>query len=174
MTKVLQNLVEGQHSTSYYPQGNGLVESSNKSLTIIIKKLLQDNKKAWHKKLIHALWDDIITTKMSISTSSFQIMYGIEEIFTTSLGLPVMILLQEKYHEPDATQRRTNELINVQQTREKYFNNSHLHQDRIKKYFDRHTKEDDFNVGDLVLKWDAVNEDGRMKIEERKYHLGLL
>jgi len=33
------------HSTSYYPQGNGLVESSNKSLIRIIKNLLEDNKK---------------------------------------------------------------------------------------------------------------------------------
>jgi hypothetical protein len=50
------------HSMTYYPQGNGLDESSNKSLTIIIKTLLQDNKKVWHKKLIHALWADMITT----------------------------------------------------------------------------------------------------------------
>jgi hypothetical protein len=35
------------HSTPYYPKGNGLVESSNKSLIMIIKKLLEDNKKAW-------------------------------------------------------------------------------------------------------------------------------
>ena len=34
------------HSTAYYPQGNGLAESSNKSLMRIIKKLLQQNKKA--------------------------------------------------------------------------------------------------------------------------------
>ena len=33
------------HSTTYYPQGNGLAKSSNKSLIKIIKKLLQDNKK---------------------------------------------------------------------------------------------------------------------------------
>ena len=33
------------HSTSYYPQGNGLEESSNKSLIRIIKKLLEDNKR---------------------------------------------------------------------------------------------------------------------------------
>jgi hypothetical protein len=59
------------HSTSYYPQGNGLAESSNKSLTRIIKKMLQDNKKAWHKNLIHALWDDKITPKRSIATSPF-------------------------------------------------------------------------------------------------------
>jgi hypothetical protein len=101
----------------------------------------------------------MITTKRSISTSPFQIVYGTEAIFPTSLGLPVMRLLQEKDVEPDATQRRTNELINVQQTREKAFNKSQMHQDRIKKDFDRNTKEDDFKVGDLVLSWDAKNED---------------
>jgi len=34
------------HSTSYYPQGNGLAESSNKILGRIIKKLLEDNKRS--------------------------------------------------------------------------------------------------------------------------------
>jgi hypothetical protein len=33
------------HSTAYYPQGNGLAESSNKTLVNIIKKTLQENKK---------------------------------------------------------------------------------------------------------------------------------
>ena len=34
------------HSTPYYPQGNGLAKSSNKSLIRIIKRLLEDNKRA--------------------------------------------------------------------------------------------------------------------------------
>jgi len=33
------------HSTTYYRQGNGIAESSNKSLINIIKKLLEENKK---------------------------------------------------------------------------------------------------------------------------------
>jgi hypothetical protein len=50
------------HSTTYYPQGNGLAESSNKSLTRIVKRLLQDNKRAWHKKIIYVKWEDRVTT----------------------------------------------------------------------------------------------------------------
>jgi transposase InsO family protein len=91
------------HSTSYYPQGNGLAKSSNKRLTKNIKKLLQDNKKSWHKNLIHALWADRITTKRSIATSPFQIVYGTEEIFPIALGLLVMRLLQEQDVETYAT-----------------------------------------------------------------------
>ena len=61
------------HSTTYYPQGNGLAESSNKSLMRTIKKLLQENKKAWNAKLIYALWANRIGTKKSIGTSPFQL-----------------------------------------------------------------------------------------------------
>ena len=59
------------HSTAYYPQGNGLAEYSNKSLMRIIKKLLQDNRKAWNTKLTHGLWDDKISVKKSIGNSPF-------------------------------------------------------------------------------------------------------
>jgi len=51
------------HSTAYHPQGNGLSESSNKSLVNIIKKLLEIDKKSWHKKLVNALWADWVSQK---------------------------------------------------------------------------------------------------------------
>ena len=87
------------HSTTYYPQGNGLIESSNKSLVKIIKKLLKDNKKSWHTKLVHALWADRLTLKKSIGMSPYQLMYGTNAIFPTSLGVPVMKLIQEAQSE---------------------------------------------------------------------------
>jgi hypothetical protein len=84
------------HSTAYYPQGNGLVESSNKSLIRIIKKLLEENKKAWNAKLKFALWEDRVSTKKSIGTSPFQLVYGTDAIFLASFGSPVMKYLQEQ------------------------------------------------------------------------------
>ena len=60
----------------------------------IIKKLLQDNKKAWHTKLTHALWDDIICVKKFIGTSPFQLVYGFEVTFPSSLSFLVMIFLK--------------------------------------------------------------------------------
>lgn len=69
------------HSTSYYPQGNGLAESSNKSLIRIIKKLLEDNKRNWDSKLNYALWADRVTTKKSIGNSPFKMVYVTEAIF---------------------------------------------------------------------------------------------
>jgi transposase InsO family protein len=59
------------HSTPYYPQGNGLIESSNKSIIKIIKRLLEDNKKAWDSKLKFALWADRVKNKEVSGCFSF-------------------------------------------------------------------------------------------------------
>ena len=82
------------HSTAYYPQGNGLAESSNKCIVNIIKKLLEDNKKTWNKKLVYALWADRLTTKNSNGTSPYQIVYGMDAVFPSSLGVLVMKIIQ--------------------------------------------------------------------------------
>ena len=81
------------HSIAYYPQGNRLDEYSNKSLVRIVKKLMQDNKKASHSKLEFALWADRVGMKKSIGNSPFQLVYGTDVIFPTSLGAPVMKFL---------------------------------------------------------------------------------
>ena len=81
------------HSTAYYPQGNGLVESSNKILVKIIKIFPEDNKRAWHTKLKCALWEDMISTKREIGMLPFQLAYGPEVVFPASLGFPLMKLL---------------------------------------------------------------------------------
>jgi hypothetical protein len=69
------------HSTPYYPQGNGLAESSNKILIKIIKILLEDNKKAWDSKLKFSLWADRVTTKRSLGSLLFNLYMGLEEFF---------------------------------------------------------------------------------------------
>ena len=83
------------HSMTYYPQGNGLAESSNKSLVNIIRKTLQENKKSWHNKLVFALWAERISTKILIGMSPYQLVYGTEAFFPLSLGVSFMKLLQE-------------------------------------------------------------------------------
>eukprot|EP00253_Pinus_taeda_P032568 PITA_32568 len=102
------------HSTAYYPQGNGLAESSNKSLISIIKKMLEENKKIWHKKLTNALWADRLSTKKSIGMSPYELVYGMEARFPSSLGIPTIKLLQELQAEPNDMQRRINQTIHLQ------------------------------------------------------------
>eukprot|EP00253_Pinus_taeda_P027811 PITA_27811 len=146
------------HSISYYPQGNGLAESSNKSLVNMIKKILEENKKNWHKKLVNALSADRLTTKRSIGVSPYELVYGLEAKFPSSLGIPAMKILQEIQAEPNDMQRRVNQIVCLQQTRDEVYNRVQVLQEKLKKAFDRRTKAEDFNIGDKVLKWDSRRE----------------
>jgi len=147
------------HSTAYHPQGNGLAESLNKSLVNIIKKMLEINKKSWHKKLVNALWADRVSQKKSIGMSPFELVYGTDVVFPTSLSVPVEKFLQEAGGEEDPMQRRISQMIHLQQTRDEVLQNSLKLQERIKNIYDQKAKPYDFQIDDVVLRWDARNED---------------
>eukprot|EP00253_Pinus_taeda_P024330 PITA_24330 len=144
------------HSTSYYPQGNGLAESSNKSLIRIIKKLLEDNKKNWDSKLKYVLWADRVTIKKSTGNSPFRLVYGTEVVFSIQLTLPVAKFLQQEQNEEEDMAKRIIDLVEVHQIREQLVERTTTHQKKIKEAFDEKTKSDNLQVGDLVLKWDAL------------------
>jgi transposase InsO family protein len=143
------------HSMPYYPQGNGLVESSNKTLIEIIKKLLVENKKLQDSKIKYALWTDIISTKKSLGTSPFHLVYGVDFVFPTQLGIPVLKFLQEEIDKLNDIQRRIFQIIEVQQKREELGENTEAYQSNIKSTFDKKTKKEIFQEGDMVLRWDA-------------------
>jgi hypothetical protein len=152
------NIILG-HSTTYYPQGNGLAESSNKSLMTIIKKVLTENKKSWHIHLKYALWENIIGTKKSIGMSPFQLVYGTYVILPINLALPVIKLWQDVNEEPNDLTRRINQIIEVQQNRGEVDDKLQKYQDNMKAIFDKKNKDKEFLPGDLVLKWEARKED---------------
>ena len=45
------------------------------------------------------------------------------------------------------------------QSREEVYKRTQAIQDNIKKIFDRRTKANDFQIGDMALKWDSRRED---------------
>jgi hypothetical protein len=147
------------NSTPYYPQGNGLAESSNKSLIKIIRKLLEENKKNWDSKLKFSLWVDKVTIKKSIGTSPFKLVYGTDAIFLVQLVLLVARFFQEEQTESNDMVRRILDLVELQQALEQLVDRSEAHQKKIKNTFDRKAKVDNFQVGDWVPKWDALRQD---------------
>jgi hypothetical protein len=143
------------HSTPYYPHGNGLATSSNKRLIKIVKKLLEDNKNACDSKLKFSLWDDRVTTKRALGLSPFQLVYGVQSIFSSQLTFPVEKFLQDYQGEPNDMIKRIQQLVEVQHTQEKLVDKAYDHQLKIKQAFVKNVKKEDFQLGDLVLKWYA-------------------
>lgn len=109
--------------------------------------------------MINALWADRVSQKKSIGMSPFEIIYGIDTIFLTSLGVTVVKLLQEDGSEEDHYQKRISQMIHLQQMREEVFQNTFRLQERIKKVYDWKAKANKFQIEDIVLWWDARNKD---------------
>eukprot|EP00253_Pinus_taeda_P016778 PITA_16778 len=109
-----------KYSANYYPQGNGLAESTNKNLIKIIKRTIEQNHRNWHKSLVFVLWADRITQKASIGTFSFNLVYGKEAILPTNLVLPSLALVQFIEEAPSSSiQLRYDQILKLEEEREK-------------------------------------------------------
>jgi hypothetical protein len=146
------------HSSNYYPQGNGLAESSNKNLMNIIKKVVGENKRSWDSKLKYALWADRITTKTSTGRTPFELVYGLEAKLPVNLQIPILRFSQQYTTDGEAIQGRINQLIELDESRRIALSQMERNQEKIKNTFDHKTKERDFAEGDLVLLWDKRRE----------------
>jgi len=67
-------------STPYYPQANGLVESINKVLVIMIRRIIGIHRSNWHNMLFSALWAYRTSVKTSTGFTPFQLVYGLEAV----------------------------------------------------------------------------------------------
>jgi transposase InsO family protein len=95
----LEKGIKLKYSASYYPQGNGLAESTNKNLIKIIKRTVSENHKNWHNALLNAIWDDRgvdrVTPKTVVGNSPFFLVYGREAILPPHILLPSLQLSQK-------------------------------------------------------------------------------
>lgn len=66
------------HSSNYFPQGNGQAEYTNKNLVNIMKKLVDEKGRDWHKRLYETVWDDRTSPKRAIGMTPFELVYGVE------------------------------------------------------------------------------------------------
>eukprot|EP00253_Pinus_taeda_P024989 PITA_24989 len=163
-----------KYSANYYPQGNGLAESTNKNLIKIIKRTIEQSHRNWHKSLVFALWADRITQKASIGTSPFNLVYGKEAILPTNLVLPSLALVQFIEEAPSSSiQFRYDQILKLEEEREKAKDTHVKHQQIIKASFDSVSSgSKQFQVGDLVLKWDKAHEDKGKHTKFQKLWLG--
>ena len=70
-----------------------------------------------------------------------------------------MKIIQELQVETNEIQRRINKNIHLQKTREEVYIMFEVIQYKVKNVFDKKTKEDDFYIGEKVLKWDSRREE---------------
>ena len=77
-----------KRSTQYYPQANGLAESTNKTLQNILRKIINENRMDWGTKLHSSLWAYRTTYKTSVRTTPFQLAFGLGAVMSIEFQIP--------------------------------------------------------------------------------------
>eukprot|EP00253_Pinus_taeda_P034803 PITA_34803 len=115
-----------------------------------------------------------ITQKNSIGSSPFKLVYGKEVVLPTNLILPSLALVQFIEESPSSSlQLRHDQILQLEEEREKSKIIHAKHQQIIKSSFDSISSiSKQFQVSDLVLKWDKAHEDKGKHTKFQKMWLG--
>ncbi len=73
-------LLKHVSSTTYYPQGNGQVESINKVLRTLLTKLVSENKTNCNEHLSTMLFSYKIAYKVATRYTPYQLLYGLHPL----------------------------------------------------------------------------------------------
>jgi hypothetical protein len=67
-------------STTYYPQGNGQVESTNKILGTLLIKLVSENRTDWDEHLSTMLFSYRTACNVATRCTPYQLVYGLHPL----------------------------------------------------------------------------------------------
>ena len=140
----------------------------------IIKRTVDQNQRNWHKSLIFSLWADRINQKASIGTYAFNLVYRKEVLLPTNVVIPSLSLVQFIDETPTfSLQFKQGQILKLEEEREKAKQTHAHHQQIIKASFDSiYVTLKNFQIGDLVLKWDKAHEEKGKHTKFQKLWLG--
>ena len=147
-------VVVQKRNTPHYPQANGLAESTNKTLQNILRKIVNENRTDWDKKLHSAIWAYRTTYKTSIQTTPFRLAFGLEAIMPIKFQVHNLgIQVKERLSEKKSERIRLETLCELEEHRITSLLQLELEQRRRKAFVDRHQRgnEKEFGIGKPVL-----------------------
>ena len=122
----------------------------------IVKKLILDNWKSWHKKIHKALSKHRVTPKSVIGISSFELVYGMEASHALPLELAtrkLRIVIENDIYK-HGVEKRILYLRKLEEEREEIIDHITEHQIHVMSLFDKRAILRKFVIGDSVLLWD--------------------
>ncbi|GMH25591.1 hypothetical protein Nepgr_027434 [Nepenthes gracilis] len=138
------------HTSVAYPQANGQVEVTNRTILHGLKTKLIDSGGSWVDELPSILWSYRTTPRESTKETPFSLCYGVEAVIPVEVGLPS---LRVEHFNPDLNSQRLREHLDLlEEARDRARLSIATYQQRVARYYNKKVKARQFEVGDLVLR----------------------
>jgi hypothetical protein len=145
-------LLQHRTSTPYYPQGNGQAESTNKVLTNLLTKLVNDKRMDWDEHIHTALFSYRTAYKVNTHHTPFELVYGLTPLMPTEYIVPTSHTSNlVDFNQVRVLQARLQELEHLDETRRLAQDFSEAAQEQRSNWAAGKFKTKEFNIGDHVL-----------------------
>ncbi|MCO5592752.1 hypothetical protein L7F22_046755 [Adiantum nelumboides] len=156
INEVIENLLDEfmvihRKSAPYHPQANGQAESTNKTLVIVLTKIINESRADWDQKLHSALWAYRVAYKTSISTTPFNMVYGIQAILPLEFLIPTLRVAKELEWAGHELFEQIEVLEKLDETKLRAVASIYAQKRNMKSFFDQHVINKEFATGDYVL-----------------------
>ncbi|WJZ96115.1 hypothetical protein VitviT2T_014835 [Vitis vinifera] len=142
--------IRNSYSTPRYPQSNGQVETTNKTLITALKKRLEQAKGKWVDELPSVLWAYRTTPGRPTGNTPFALAYGMDVVIPTEIGLPT--IRTEARRQDDANAELGRNLDWSDEVRETASIRMADYQQREAAHYNRKARPRSFKSGTLVLR----------------------
>ena len=139
-------------STTYYPQGNGQAELTNKVIVTMLQKLVNDNRTDWDIQLYTVLFSYRTAYKVATGHSPFELVYGLLPLMPTEYIVPIQWTTTDlDFIQHRVLAARTADLNKLDKTRLKA--KTHIGQTQWNRaqWIQTQGKPHQFRMGDYVL-----------------------
>ncbi|XP_075521416.1 uncharacterized protein LOC142554636 [Primulina tabacum] len=83
------------NSPPHYPQSNCKVKASNQVLIKMLKKMMEENPRDWHRILSETLWAYQISKRKSTGLSPFTLTYGHDAMLPKEVVIPSLRVIHQ-------------------------------------------------------------------------------
>ncbi|XP_010266768.1 PREDICTED: uncharacterized protein LOC104604205 [Nelumbo nucifera] len=142
-------------STTYYPQGNGQTEATNKTLLRMLSKTVADNQKDWTEKLSETLWTYHTTIRKRTQAMPYSLVYGQEAVLPAEIravSAQVAFAMDKKVTPEDMDHLFADKLEVIDEARNLAMQKHTKYKQALATNFNRLLRPRNFKEGDKVLK----------------------
>jgi hypothetical protein len=160
--------IQQRMTTTYHPQANGQVESTNKVIEAILTKTMKESRKDWSYRLLEALWAYRTTWRNTTGFSPYALVYGKSVVFPVEFEIKTLrTALAVNLDLTDAQTARLQQLNELEEKRLDAIQQTTIIQQQRSKWHDENIKNKQFQKGNWALLYDSRFKEFQGKLRTR-------